>query len=89
MVVVKIIQIGNSKGIRIPKQVLEEFDLDENSEIELDTLNGSIVLKPKNYPRNNWISQFQEAQAIYEKTDLVNDEFIELSNEFDEHEWTW
>ena len=29
MVVVKIIQIGNSKGIRIPKQVLEEFDLDE------------------------------------------------------------
>jgi antitoxin MazE len=88
-VVVKIIQIGNSKGIRIPKQVLEEFDLDENSEIELDTLNGSIVLKPKNYPRNNWISQFQESQAIYKKPDLVDDEFIELSNEFDEQEWTW
>ena len=89
MVVVKIIQIGNSKGIRIPKQVLEEFDLDENTEIELDSQDGKIILKPRNYSRANWVSQFQEAQAVYEKTDLVNDEFIELSNEFDEQEWTW
>ena len=89
MVVVKIIQIGNSKGIRIPKQVLDEFDLDENSEIELDTQNGSIILKPKNYPRSNWISQFQEAQAVYEKPEVHKDAFIELSNEFDEQEWTW
>jgi antitoxin MazE len=89
MVVVKIIQIGNSKGIRIPKQVLEEFDLDENSEIEMDTQNGSIILKPKNYPRNNWISQFQEAQAVYEKPAADKNEFIELANEFDEQEWTW
>ncbi len=89
MVVVKIIQIGNSKGIRIPKQVLEEFDLDENSEIELDTKDGNIILKPKNYPRINWIAQFQEAQAVYEKPEVHKDEFIELSNEFDEQEWTW
>jgi antitoxin MazE len=89
MVVVKIIQIGNSKGIRIPKQVLEEFDLDENTEIELDSQDGKIILKPRNYPRANWVSQFQEAKAIYEKPDLENDEFIELSNEFDKQEWTW
>ena len=43
---VKIKTWGNSKGIRIPRNVLEALGLDENSElgISVDKENGAIVL---------------------------------------------
>ena len=37
-----IIPIGNSKGIRIPKILLEESGLDNEDEVELKIKNGEI-----------------------------------------------
>ena len=38
---------GNSLGLRVPKNVLEEANLKENSEVTLEVIDGAIIVKPK------------------------------------------
>ena len=53
----KIIKIGNSRGVRIPKSIIEETGLKD--EAELDIVNGKIVIKPISKNRESWDSAFQ------------------------------
>ncbi|HDQ14999.1 MAG TPA: AbrB/MazE/SpoVT family DNA-binding domain-containing protein [Sediminispirochaeta sp.] len=41
-----IIKIGNSKGIRLPKKLLDFYSLKEGSEIEIEETRDGIFLKP-------------------------------------------
>ena len=43
---VKIQKWGNSLGVRIPKTVIEKVNLSENSEVEIESKNGTIVIFP-------------------------------------------
>jgi antitoxin MazE len=43
---VKIQKWGNSLGVRIPKTVIEKVNLGENSEVEIESKNGTIVIFP-------------------------------------------
>ena len=43
---VKIQKWGNSLGVRIPKTVIEKVNLSENSEVEIEYKNGTIVIFP-------------------------------------------
>ncbi|MDE6595561.1 MAG: AbrB/MazE/SpoVT family DNA-binding domain-containing protein [Oscillospiraceae bacterium] len=36
---------GNSQGIRIPKFILEQVDLDTNSDVSISVTNDSIIIK--------------------------------------------
>ena len=47
-----IINIGNSKGIRLSKTILEKYNIQDKIELILEK--GFIVLKPKAEPRKNW-----------------------------------
>lgn len=40
----KIVKIGNSRGIRIPKSIIHESGL--KSEVELEVGNSQIIIKP-------------------------------------------
>lgn len=42
----KIKKWGNSLGVRIPKTIIKEADLDENSEVEIQHKNGNIIIIP-------------------------------------------
>ncbi|MBC7537417.1 MAG: AbrB/MazE/SpoVT family DNA-binding domain-containing protein [Bacteriovorax sp.] len=42
----KIQKWGNSLGIRIPKAIIEKANLDENSEVEIETKDGTIIIFP-------------------------------------------
>lgn len=42
----KIQKWGNSLGIRIPKTVLEKMNLSENSDVEVEHKNGTIIIFP-------------------------------------------
>lgn len=74
---------GNSLGIRIPSSILKEAHLSLGEELSV-SLNkkGGITLVPVNNPQEGWLEAFN---AIAEKNNLLAD----LSNEFDEEEWTW
>lgn len=48
----RIVQIGNSRGIRLPKVLLEEAQLTD--EVELDAEPGRIVIRKGTRPRAGW-----------------------------------
>jgi antitoxin MazE len=84
--ITKLISIGNSKGVRIPQQMLEEIDL--SGHVKLEVKNDSIVVSPvsDNNPRVNWEAAFSEvSKNTNEAAEL--DEIKDHS--WDEQEWEW
>jgi antitoxin MazE len=55
---VSVIQIGNSKGIRLSKTILEKYNIVDKLELVLE--NDCIILKPLIEPRKNWGEAFAE-----------------------------
>ena len=58
----KIIAIGNSKGVRLPKQALRECRLKTGDTVRLDVRGRSIVITPKNNPREGWAEAFRRSR---------------------------
>ena len=84
---IDIIKIGNSKGIRLPKAVLEQLGLTEEAELEIRG-NEAVIRAPRRQPRAGWEAQFQTALEKHGPPDgdlLLGD----FANAFDEAEWTW
>jgi len=81
----RIIKIGNSKGIRIPKSLLDQVGLSE--EVELAVQRNRLVIRPAHRPRHDWEEQFR-AMAKQGDDRLLDAEVIGLT-EWDENEWEW
>lgn len=79
----QIVSIGNSKGVRIPKVLLEQSNL--KNEIELELNDQGILIRSARIPRENWEESFRQMAANGDDTLLDND----LPNSFDEEEWEW
>lgn len=79
----QIIKIGNSKGIRIPKVLLEESNLEVDVDIEV--VEEGLLIKSTNPPRHGWNAAFQ-ALSENDSDELVIDE---TSSSFDEETWRW
>jgi len=54
----RIIRIGNSRGIRIPKRLLDLSGLE--GEVEIVLKNGTLILGPAKQPRAGWAAAFEE-----------------------------
>jgi antitoxin MazE len=52
MITVPIVPVGNSRGIRIPKKLLEELGSPEA--VSLDVREGALVVTPVAHPRSDW-----------------------------------
>jgi antitoxin MazE len=81
----RIIKIGNSQGIRIPKLLLDQSGLGEEVELELDQ--NRIVIRPAHRARYNWEEQF--SVMAERKDDKVLDGDQALPTAWDEDEWEW
>ena len=79
----RIIKIGNSRGIRIPKVLIDQAGLSD--EIEIAVQHDRLVLRPSSRPRQDWSEQFR-AMAEY-GDDLLMD--VPLSTTWDTTEWKW
>jgi antitoxin MazE len=86
-----IVQIGNSKGVRIPKVLLEQLSFEQTVEFEI-TPEGLLlrpVRQPKTaVPREGWAEMFQAALAedVDDSPEFADWNQTSLS-EFDEKEW--
>ena len=49
----ELVKIGNSKGVRIPKALIEQAGL-EGSELELRVVRGGLLIRPLKGPRQGW-----------------------------------
>ncbi len=52
MLTVPIVAVGNSRGIRIPKKLLEQLGSPQS--VHLDFRDGTLVISPLNAPRQGW-----------------------------------
>lgn len=68
-----VINIGNSKGIRLSKTILEKYNI--NDKIELILEKGYIILKPKAEPRKNWDKAFKKMHENGDDQLLMDDVF--------------
>ena len=54
----RIIRIGNSRGIRVPKPLLEQAGL--SGEVDICAEKGSLIIRPARAPRAGWAAAFEE-----------------------------
>jgi len=81
----RLVKIGNSQGIRIPKTVIEQIGLGDD--VELEVRDRQLVVRAASRPRAGWEEQFQ---LMAERGDdkLLDDDSSGLTH-WDESEWTW
>ena len=70
---ISVIQIGNSKGIRLSKSLLERYNIKDTVEVILEK--GYIILKPKANPRKGWENAFKKMHESGDDKTLMNDVF--------------
>lgn len=81
----RIIKIGNSQGIRLPKLLLTQIGL--GKEVELEVQQDQIVIRPAQGPRSGWDAQFR-AMAEHGDDRLLDSEASDLTT-WDADEWVW
>jgi antitoxin MazE len=76
----RLVKIGNSRGVRLAKPLLEVAGLTD--EVEIHAAPGLLTIRPAAHPRAGWA----ESASAFEPEGLL-DELTTTS--FDEEEWTW
>ncbi len=79
----RLVRIGNSRGIRLPKLAIEEAGLSED--VELRVQPGAITIRPAVGPRAGWSEAAKLMRARGD--DRLLD--VPTPTRFDEEEWTW
>ncbi len=79
----RIVRIGNSRGIRVPKALLEKAGLPQ--EVEVHAQPGRLVVSATTRPRSGWAAK---ARAMHQRRD---DELLNpgTRTEFDDTHWRW
>ena len=77
----RLIRIGTSKGIRIPKVLIEQAGLKD--EVEITLKGNSLVIRSASKARAGWATAFEEMSRLVDDTLLDGD----VTNEFDRTEW--
>ena len=80
----RIVRIGNSQGIRIPKLLLDQTDI--GNEVELEVQEGRIVIRSLKSSRYDWEEQFKIMAE--QGDDYLLDEAVQLTS-WDEEDWEW
>lgn len=79
----RIVRVGNSRGIRLPKLLLDQAGLEEN--VELHAEPGRIVIQATKRPRAGWAEAAQRMAARGD--DALLDPTV--ASRFDHEEWEW
>ena len=80
----ELVRIGNSRGIRIPKPIIEQCGLSKTVEVRVE--NDCLIISPERRPRQGWGDAFRASgHAAHDELMLETTE----PNEFDREEWRW
>jgi antitoxin MazE len=83
LVKARLVRIGNSRGVRLPKTLIEQAALGE--EVELELRNDAILIKRTPTVRVGWAEAAAEAAARGDD-ELIGDD---VTTRFDREEWKW
>jgi len=82
----KIIKIGNSRGIRLPKAILKQIGIEEEVDLQVDR--DRIILRPIRSKRSGWRKAFRK-MALNADDRLLDGEDTLFQSSWDNDEWTW
>ena len=77
---ISVIKIGNSKGLRLSKDILNRYNIKDKVELVFEK--GYIILKPMKEPRSGWARAFKKMHENQDDLLLMDDVFDDES--FDE-----
>jgi len=80
-----VVRIGNSRGIRIPKKLLEECRLEET--VELEAHKDHLVVRSATKPRSGWEEAFR--RMAVQGDDALLDRDSLTATKWDRTEWRW
>ncbi len=83
----KIVAIGNSSGVRIPKKLLEKYHFAEGQQVELEALSDGIRISLLKNPREGWETAAKEMAEAEEDENPWGELPVSLSS--DDEDWTW
>lgn len=84
--ITRIVKIGNSQGIRIPKIILEQSGLSD--EVELTVQNKQLIIRPKRSIRQGWEDAFR-TMAKNKDDQLLDEKQLIHQSSWDAEEWEW
>jgi antitoxin MazE len=77
-----LVRIGNSRGVRIPKPIIEQCGFRDTVELSIE--NNRLVISPHRRPREGWEEAFRKIAGV-QKDELL----LPGPNDFDNEEWEW
>jgi antitoxin MazE len=79
----RLIRIGNSRGVRLPKPLIEEAGLSD--EVEIQVRDGAVIIRPIKVRRAGWAESAKALRAS------GGDGLLDppTPTRFDEEEWEW
>ena len=80
----RVIKIGNSQGLRIPKPILEQTGIMGDVEIEVEK--NQIIIRPVKNFREGWDVAFKNMGEKGDDELIISDS---ITNLWDEKEWQW
>jgi antitoxin MazE len=80
-----LIRIGNSRGVRIPKSVIDQCGF--GNTVDLRVEGDQVILARNRKPREGWREALQAAKHLIARDELLLERIPE--SEFENDEWTW
>lgn len=77
-------QVGNSKGIILPKAILEQCHFEHM--VDMQVVEGGLIIRPLHEKRAGWKEAFLKAEP---ESDALNQEWQSFSNNLDDEDWAW
>ncbi len=79
----RLVKIGNSRGIRLPKPIIEQARLSE--EVEVEVRDGALIITSSHRVRSGWAEAARELRE--RDLDGLLDEPV--ATRFDDKDWKW
>ena len=80
----RVIKIGNSQGLRIPKPILEQTGIMDDVEIEVEK--NQIIIRPVKNPREGWDDALKMMGRKGDDEPIIDDG---TANLWDDGQWQW
>ena len=80
----RVIKIGNSQGLRIPKPILDQTGIKDDVEIEVEK--NQIIIRPVKNAREGWDAAFKMMGETGDDEPILDET---ISHSWDEEEWQW
>jgi antitoxin MazE len=82
----RIVKIGNSQGVRIPKLLLEQSGL--GGEVEIEVQGDHLTIRAAPHVRAGWDAAFAAMSEQHDDA-LLDSELLDQSSAWDQAEWHW